>query len=134
VACPLGHSACAFKKFLRLNCIKKASLKYSCPQIDISHEVLMIELAYFYLPQLENIFPPLRVAGKKWPFFSFSSGKKHPTTHDVVEEGCYSLPLGIDDIFSKIKCCNNIIWKTKYLMMIVLMYLIRLKKIQWIWF
>jgi hypothetical protein len=88
-----AHSACAFKKFLRLNCIKKASLKYSCPQIDISHEVLMIELAYFYLPQLENIFPPLRVAGKKWPFFSFSSGKKHPTTHDAVEEGCYRLPL-----------------------------------------
>jgi len=66
-----AHSACAFKKFLRLNCIKKASLKYSCPQIDISHEVLMIELAYFYLPQLENIFTPLGVAGKKWPFFHF---------------------------------------------------------------
>ena len=31
----------------------------------------MIELAYFYLSQLENILPPLGVAGKKWPFFHF---------------------------------------------------------------
>ena len=89
---PTRHSACA-QEDLTLKLHSKAGVKNSCPQIDISYEVLMIELAYFYLSQLENILPPLGVAGKKWPFFPISSGKKHPTTHDAVEEGCYRLPL-----------------------------------------
>ena len=32
-------------------------------------------------------------------FFSFSSGKKHPTTRDAVEEGCYRVPLGMYSTF-----------------------------------
>ena len=45
------------------------------------------------------------MARKKLALFSFSLGKKHPTTcyhattRDAVEEGCYRVPLGMYSTF-----------------------------------